>query len=138
MSDMPAIYMMPLPPQEGKFAQECYMKFMRHMNRIKGSDMDRRVLRAIQFTADMTDNSTAHIAQLLVEMGLRAPQSAFPQDFLAHMDERRGKPAWALGAPTKSQIELDKFWATGADALNQTMDRSARAREKSLRELASA
>lgn len=138
MSDMPAIYMMPLPPEEGRFAHECYMKFMRHMNRIKGADMDHRILRGIQFTADMTDNSTAHIAQLLVEMGLRAPQNAFPQDFIDYMEERRDKPAWMLGAPTRSQIELDRFWATGTDALNQTMDRSAHARERSLQELASA
>ena len=125
MADLPAIYIMPLPPEDGKFAHECYMTFMHHMNRAAGPGLDQRILSAISYTAKATDNSTAHISQLLVEMGLRAPKAAFPGDFISHITERLGRDAWMLGAPTANQMDLARIWQKTPEAKPQLKQSSA-------------
>ena len=59
-----------------------YERFMRHLRNIPTSRTEIKVLSAIQFTADMLGHSDAHVANTLVDFGLRAPRMAFPADFL--------------------------------------------------------
>lgn len=108
--------LLPLPPslsdaQEDKGDDMAvYARFMRHLRNVPNSRMEIKVLSAIQFTADITDRSDAHVAKLLVDLGLRAPRMAFPADFLKYADTAFMREGWEVGAPTKAMQELKTFW----------------------------
>lgn len=103
---------LPLPPEQLKQAEELdlYVRFMRHLRHVPSSRTEIKILSAIQFTADMTCNSDAHVAKTLVDMGLRAPRVAFPADFLKFADASLMRSGWEVGGPTKALGELKAFW----------------------------
>ncbi|MEZ5813208.1 MAG: hypothetical protein R3E13_00535 [Alphaproteobacteria bacterium] len=108
---------LPLPPEICEGAEmEIYTRFMRHLRCVPNSRMAIKVLSAIQFTADMVDYSDAHVAKLLVELGLRAPRMAFPADFLRFADQALMRSGWDVGAPGAALYELRDYWnAHGED-----------------------
>jgi hypothetical protein len=109
---------LPLPPQLGTGADDMalYARFMRHLRLVPNSRMEIKVLSAIQFTADMLDHSDAHVAKLLVDLGLRAPRMAFPADFLKYADTALMRSDWDVGAPTHGLLALKEYWdRTGED-----------------------
>lgn len=89
---------------------EVYRKFMRHLRHVPVSRMEIKILSAIQFTADMMDLSDAHVAKMLVEMGLRAPRLAFPMEFLDYADAALMRSGWRVGAPSQDLIALQSLW----------------------------
>ena len=102
---------LPLPPQ----MQDCedmkvYARFMRYLRHVPNSRMEIKVLSSIQFTADILDYSDAHVAKLLVELGLRAPRVAFPAEFLVHADRALLRDDWAAGGPSIALNELRVYW----------------------------
>ena len=104
---------LPLPPpstEERKDEMAVYARFMRHLRHVPNSRKEIKVLSAIQFTADMLDYSDAHIAKMLVEMGLRAPRLAFPSEFLSFVDHALMRQGWEIGAPSKDILELKAYW----------------------------
>ncbi len=104
--------LLPLPPDRNADPQdmELYARFMRYLRHVPNSRMEIKILSAIQFTADMSGYSDAHIAKILVDMGLRAPRMAFPASFLEFADNALMRPAWAVGGPTPSLQELKAHW----------------------------
>lgn len=104
---------LPLPPEGAYDASEMdvYARFMRHLRHVPSSRLEIKVLSAIQFTADMMGHSDAHIAKLLVDLGLRAPRMAFPADFLEYADNALMREDWEVGAPSRGLSELQTYWA---------------------------
>lgn len=103
---------LPLPPQDPQLTEEMeiYVRFFRHMRHVPHSRMDIKVLSSIQFTADFLDHSDAHVAKVLVDLGLRAPRMAFPADFLRFVDDSLMRSGWEIGGPTAAIIDLKLFW----------------------------
>ncbi len=108
---------LPLPPEIHENGEMgIYAKFMQHLRHVPNSRMEIKVLSAIQFTADMVDCSDAHVAKLLIELGLRAPRMAFPAEFLSFADQSLMRNSWDVGGPSKALCELQGFWhAAGED-----------------------
>ncbi|MCD8497136.1 MAG: hypothetical protein LRZ85_03065 [Alphaproteobacteria bacterium] len=108
---------LPLPPQNAALMEEMeiYVRFFRHLRHVPHSRTDIKILSSIQFTADFLDHSDAHIAKVLVDLGLRAPRMAFPADFLRFVDDSLHRSGWEIGAPTESIIELKLFWDKNGD-----------------------
>ncbi len=103
---------LPLNPE---IAQEesdriVHSRFMRHLQHVPSSKMEIKILSSIQFTADMLDYSDAHVAKILVDMGLRAPRMAFPVEFLEFADSSLMRSGWEVGGPTPSLIALKNHW----------------------------
>lgn len=104
---------LPLPPensQELHSDMEIYARFMRHLRMVPNSQMEIKVLSAIQFTADMIDISDALVAKTLVDLGLRAPRKAFPNEYLEFVDRSILRTGWHVGGPTASAIDLKEYW----------------------------
>lgn len=102
---------LPLPPEMSDADElEIYTRFMRHLLHVPNSKLEIKILSAIQFTADILDHSDAHVAKLLVELGLKAPRMAFPADFLSYADAALMRNEWDVGGPTKSLQKLKSFW----------------------------
>lgn len=108
---------LPLPPSLDEAQDmDIYSRFMRHLRCVPNSRAEIKVLSAIQFTSDMMDFSDAHIAKMLVELGLRAPRLAFPTEFLDYADAALMRSGWEVGGPTVALDELKEFWdVTGED-----------------------
>ena len=87
-----------------------YERFMRHLRNIPTSRTEIKVLSAIQFTADMLGHSDAHVANTLVDFGLRAPRMAFPADFLKFADQALMRSGWEVGGPSIALKELKLGW----------------------------
>ena len=102
---------LPLPPMKEQEAElEIYARFMSQLRHVPNSRKGIKVLSAIQFTSDMLDYSDAHIAKVLVEMGLRAPRMAFPADYLKFADRALMRNGWDIGGPSAALYELKSFW----------------------------
>lgn len=102
---------LPLPPEmSDKQDMEVYARFMRHLRCVPNSRSAIKVLSAMQFTSDMLDYSDAHVAKILVDLGLRAPRAAFPADFLRFADQSLMRSGWEVGGPSQSLKELQSFW----------------------------
>ncbi|MFN3701411.1 MAG: hypothetical protein ACK4VI_07815 [Alphaproteobacteria bacterium] len=104
---------LPLPPhntEDLKDDMAVYARFMRHLRHVPNSRMEIKILSAIQFTADMMDHSDAHVAKILVDLGLRAPRMAFPADFLSFADQALLRTGYEVGAPSEGVRELKEFW----------------------------
>lgn len=103
---------LPLPPEDVKMKEEMeiYARFFRHLRHVPHSRMDIKILSSIQFTADFLDHSDAHVAKVLVDLGLRAPRMAFPADFLRFADDSLMRSGWEFGAPGASLMALKEFW----------------------------
>lgn len=106
----------PMPPAstglDTKDEMEIYARFMRHLRHVPNSRADIKILSAIQFTADMLNYSDAHVAKVLVELGLRAPRMAFPAEFLTYTDSALLRPRWAVGGPSEALLGLQSHWQT--------------------------
>lgn len=98
--------------EEQKDEMAIYARFMRHLRHVPNSRMEIKILSAIQFTADMLDYSDAHIAKILVDLGLRAPRMAFPADFLGYTDQALMRSSGEIGGPSQGMAELKAFWDT--------------------------
>ena len=102
---------LPLPPAKNKpMEMEIYARFMRHLRNVPNSKKEIKILAAIQFTADMTDNSDAHVAKVLVDQGLRAPRLAFPAQFLKHADQIIARSLSGIFSLSNSYKELKAYW----------------------------
>lgn len=108
---------LPLPPEKGQMQDmDVYIRFMRHLRCVPNSRATIKVLSAIQFTADFLDCSDAHVAKLLVDLGLRAPRMAFPAEFLSYADAALIRTCWVVGGPSSALITLKAYWdETGED-----------------------
>ena len=110
---------LPLPPAPARFLpseMEVYARFMRHLRHVPNRRLEIKIFSAIQFTADMLDHSDAHVAKILVDLGLRAPRLAFPADFLRYVDETMLRGGWDVGAPSAGLKALKDHWdRTGED-----------------------
>lgn len=75
-----------------------------------------KVLSSIYRTADITNNSDAYIAKILVENGLRASRRAFPDEFLRYIDKALLKEDRVLYVKLDEKIsEIVRFWRNNSD-----------------------
>ncbi len=95
-----------LPESAGQAERDIYMAFIRSMRDSAQRRMDVRVLTAMYRAADLTANSDAYVARVLVDMGLLAGRLAFPGGFLDHVDASvwRENPLRALPASYKALL----------------------------------
>ncbi len=104
---------LPLPPENTdtqRDEMEIYARFMRHIRHVPTSRMEIKILSAIQFTADMLDQSDALVAKTLVDLGLWAPRQAFPSEFLTFVDRSLQRTAWDCDGPSESIVALKGHW----------------------------
>lgn len=102
----------PFPPtdMEARMEMEVYARFMRHLRIVPTSRPEIRVLASIQFVVDMINLSDAHVAKILVDLGLRAPRMAFPEAYLEHADSALMREIWEVGCANASLHELQRHW----------------------------
>ncbi|MCB1650560.1 MAG: hypothetical protein KDI46_00745 [Alphaproteobacteria bacterium] len=102
---------LPVPPETGDTEMDrVYERFVRHMRCVPNSRLSIKILSSIQFTADLLGYSDAHVAKLLMDLGLRAPRSAFPAEFLRFADQALMRSGWDVGGPSESLLDLKRFW----------------------------
>lgn len=109
---------LPFPPftmsadaADSAFEMDVYTRFMRHLRVVPTSRPDIQILSSIQFAADMTGIEDAQIAKILVDLGLRAPRSAFPDGYLRHADAAIKRSWDSFGAASKPLRELAHVWS---------------------------
>lgn len=109
----PKKVVLPVPPlavgQDSDL--EIYARFMRHLRMVPISRMEIKILSSIEFTADLLDLSDAHVAKVLIDLGLRAPEAAFPADFLIFAERCLRREGWVIGGPNDALRELGRYWA---------------------------
>lgn len=105
---------LPLPPgvySDMYFEMEVYARFMRTLR--EGSEVrpEARIRTSIELTAECISHGDALVAKLLVDLGLRAPRTAFPPSYLEFVDRVLSRNGWDMmqGAP-KAVLELARFW----------------------------
>lgn len=97
--------------QQFRFEIEVYSRFMRHLRMVAHSREDIRILTSIQFVADMMNVCDTEIAAALVSLGLRAPRSALPQDFLDGVDAALMRDTANHAGPAPCIYELRDHWS---------------------------
>ncbi|MEM8833184.1 MAG: hypothetical protein AAGB32_01465 [Pseudomonadota bacterium] len=104
---------LPLPPEnveQCRDEMEVYARFMRHLRLVSNGSVNIKVLSAMQFTADLLNDSDAYIAKVLVDLGLRAPRAAFPSDYLDFVDQSAQCDKQEFGMPSKAVQDIVKHW----------------------------
>jgi hypothetical protein len=103
-----------LHEKTGATERDIYMAFIQSFRDAPYRRIEVRILTAILRAADVTDNSDAYIARVLVDMGLMAPRLALPGDFLDHVDAtlNRQMPLHSVPASYKA---LAQHWAEIGD-----------------------
>jgi len=87
-----------------------YNRFVRYYRNVPMSREEIKVLSSIQFVADILGYSDAHVAKVLVDLGLRAPRLAFPAAFLEYVDGALKRGGWEIGAPGEGLKALRAHW----------------------------
>lgn len=102
------------------------IRFLRYLSRVPNSNLEIKVLSAIQYSADMLDYSDARAAKTLVELGLRAPRKAFPADFLNFIDQALTRDSWEIGSANDAMHDLARYWVANGEnafvAVNREFD----------------
>lgn len=102
---------LPLAPEASATSEmEIYARFMRHLRMVPNSRMEIKVLSAIQFTADMLDLSDALVSKTLIDLGLRVPRAALPEEYLNFADQSLMRSGFDLGGPKASTLAIKKHW----------------------------
>ena len=97
---------------------EIYARFMRHLRYVPNSRMEIKVLSSIQYVADMMHISDAYVSRILIDMGLRTPRAALPDDYLEHIDQALMRDEWEVGTASPSIRALREHWSRiGEDKL---------------------
>lgn len=105
------IITLPLAPEASAISEmEIYARFMRHLRMVPNSKMEIKVLSAIQFTADMLDLSDALVSKTLIDLGLRAPRAALPEEYLDFADQSLMRSGFDLGGPKTSTLAIKQHW----------------------------
>ncbi len=111
MTNIQTQSILPLPPLAAPMHEMViYTHFMRHLRHVPTSKVELKILSAIQFTADVSGHSDAHVAKTLVDMGLRAARYAFPAEFLKYTDQALMREGWEVGGPSYGLRELKEWW----------------------------
>lgn len=105
-----ALPLPPVSPEGAETEMDIYARFMRHLRHVPNNRMEIKILSAIQFTADLTNHSDAHVAKVLVDFGLRAPRVALPAEFLRFADQSLMRSTFDVGGPSKSLQALHTHW----------------------------
>ena len=91
-------------------SNEYYPEFIKNLRDIgRGSKSD-KVKAAIKLTAETLHISPEFVARCLVEIGVRAPKSAFPRNFVAFINGRKDKSIWEQDSLTTAQRDLLNSW----------------------------
>jgi hypothetical protein len=103
---------LPFPPTDMKatFEMEVYARFMRHLRQVPTSRPEICILAATQFVADMLDVGDAEIAEILVDLGLRAPRIAFPESYLQFADRSMMRSIHEIRVTNNSLKDLQLHW----------------------------
>ena len=97
---------------------EIYARFMRHLRYVPNSRMEIKVLSSIQYVADMMRLSDSDVTRVLIDMGLRAPRAALPDDYIDHIDSALMREEWEAGSANTAIQSLRDHWITiGEDRL---------------------
>lgn len=125
-------YVLPLPPEtpEQRFEMECYVRFMRCLRTHPNSRMTIKILSAIRSAADFMKAEEDHVAKVLIDLGLRAPQAAFPSSFLRHCAASIGRTGEGGFPPPPSIRALYAHWKKSGETLGKRNDKDFGERER--------
>lgn len=110
-SPTPAFSLPVLDAAADTLAQHFWSQFMHEFQRQREMNPETRILAAISATAQRTRSTPEAVARTLVESGLCAGRSSFPEAFVAQLESRRARPKWDIDAITLRQRELLDFWS---------------------------
>ncbi len=94
----------------GSFERQIYDMFVFYLRQSNGPGLSLKILSAIEYVASCFDTNQAQIAKVLVDLGLRAPRTGFPPDFLNYVDAAMMKTSWEFGSACISIRELYDHW----------------------------
>ena len=101
----------PLPPsKDDDLAMEVYARFMGHLRKVLHRRGEIKVLASIQFTAMVLDYTDAHVAKMLVDLGLRVGRSGLPAEYLEFAHNSLMRSGWEVGGPSASLLALNDYW----------------------------
>ncbi len=106
------IYPIPSTDSDKSIEMDVYTRFMRHLRLISYNRDEIKILMSIQFVADMTASSEAHVSKVLVDLGLRAPRLAFPAEYLDYVDAAMVRADSEFGAPSEAMKDLVSYWGS--------------------------
>ena len=95
------------------------IRFLRHLQVTKAQQLDHKILSAIHFTADILGHSDMHVAKVLTDLGLRAPRSAYPSDYLNFAYEALSRSVWQSGSARQPLQDLALHWINLGDEIPQ-------------------
>lgn len=93
--------------QSGDDFYPVFLKSLREIGREIKSDTIRK---AIKITAETMHISPEAASRYLVELGIRAPRSAFPRDFVRHIETRKDRSVMEQDSLTSAQRDLVSLW----------------------------
>lgn len=70
----------------------------------------RRIKKSLAETAMALDFSQDYTAKILVDMGLKAPASAFPNSYIQHLKTYAAYNPWSAGALSYAENKIVKAW----------------------------
>lgn len=84
--------LLPLPPLEptdtnAKYEMDIYVRFMRCLRSVSNLHREMAILTSLQFVADMMEVPLKEVVGILVDLGLRAPRTAFPESYVKLIDQ---------------------------------------------------
>lgn len=84
--------LLPLPPLEptdenAKFEMDIYVRFMRCLRNVSNLRRETAILTSLQFVSDMVEMPIKEVVGILVDLGLRAPRTAFPESYVKLIDQ---------------------------------------------------
>jgi len=94
------------------FLRKCNSTFMAFFNKTRPYDFSTRTYLSIIFTANQLHNSPENISRMLVESGLRAGLTAFPDKFIDYIKDRSNKNNHPIRCLTPAQKALINHWQT--------------------------
>lgn len=116
---MGSLYTMPVPPMKDSQAFDYYQQFVHEMNNSFEVHTGRRIQQSIERSAKKLHTSSAYMARVLVEYGLRAPKSVFPVDFVSHVQQQASSPVLKHFRLSGGIYELGTLWSSMVEQNNQ-------------------
>lgn len=103
----------PLPPTAfSQWADEMdiYVRFMRQVRTSAYTKAEHKIFSGIQVAGAATHRDDAHVAMMLIDLGLRAPRGAFPAEFLCRIDAAITRAGQVESALSTAVADLLEHW----------------------------
>lgn len=112
--------LLPLPPLEAidenaKFEMDIYVRFMRCLRSVSNLRRETAILTSLQFVSDMMEMPIKEVVEILVDLGLRAPRTAFPESYVKLIDQSTMQDIYDVRCADFPLRDLRHHWFAIAD-----------------------